>query len=197
MSIIANEILDPPAGQAGPPPESQPVTLTEIERRTKLFADAHEALSDEVRALNDEIERAKREHLADLKRLVARCAERHAALRAAVELAPELFVKPRAHVFHGVKVGWQKLKGSIRIPDPSRTVELIYQHLGKLSDTLVRLSATPDKRAITDLPVREARMIGVEIIDPIDEVVIKPADSEVDKIVNALLKEATETEVAR
>jgi len=188
MSIIANETCGS-ARSADTTP-----TLPEIERRTKLFADAHEALAAEVRLLNDKIEAAKREHLADIRRLVGRCAERHAALRADVEAAPDLFTKPRTHIFHGIKVGWQKQKGSIQIPDPRRTIDLIYKHMSGLADTLIRTTETPDKTAIADLPMREAKMIGIEIVDATDEVVIKPTDSDVDKVVNALLREATAAE---
>ena len=72
--IIANESCSAPTA-------SEPVTLTEIERRAKFFADAHAALGAEVALLNRKIEAAKREHLADIKRLVARAAERHSAPR--------------------------------------------------------------------------------------------------------------------
>jgi len=187
MSIIANETC-------APAPAAAPVTLPDIERRAKLFADAHAALATEVALLNDKLEAAKREHLADIRRLVDRCAERHSMLRALLELSPELFLKPRTLVLHGIEVGWRKQKGSLRIPDPERTIELIHKLLPRLADTLLRVTETPDKRALADLPCADARRIGVEIIDATDEIVIKPTDSEVDKIVTALLKDATAQE---
>lgn len=182
--MIAN--IEPHAG-------TQPATLSDIDLAAKLFADAHGALSDKVKILQDQIERCKREHLADIKRLVARAAERHDKLQNTIESAPDyLFKSPRTHTLHGIRVGWQKLKGSIVIEDPERTLQLIRKHMPELADTLIRVKEEPDKRAITDLPVSEARRIGCQIIDATDAIVIRPVDSDVDKVVDALLKEATE-----
>jgi hypothetical protein len=167
------------------------LSLADIERLTKTYADRHEELTKLVGELNGALDLVKREYLSSLKQTVGRTAERYDALRAAIEGAPGLFERPRSYIFHGVRVGWQKLKGSIVVPDPERTVELIERHLAPLAATLIRVIREPDKRAIADLSVSDARKIGCEIIDARDVVLIKPANSDVDKIVSALLKEAT------
>jgi len=57
------------------------MTIVEIESLTKAFADVRNELADVVGVLNLQIENAKRKHLADIKRLVARCADKHGALK--------------------------------------------------------------------------------------------------------------------
>ena len=167
--------------------------LTEIETHTKAFAEAHSSLADVIRELNDEIDRAKRKRLAEIKRLVARCAEKHASLKGAIEAEPDLFVKPRTYVFHGIKVGFQKGKGGIEWDDAARVVELIHKHFkDDEAATLLHITEKPDKEMLEKLPAADLKRLGCTIVESGDVVVIKPTDSEVDKVVNALLKDAVD-----
>ncbi len=169
------------------------MSLHQIESFTKAFADEHSELSDLIRALNDEIDRSKRRRLAEIKRLVARCAEKHDTLKSAIEAEPDLFVKPRTYVFHGIKVGFQKGKGGIEWSDVDRVVELIHKHFtDDEAATLLHITEKPDKEMLEKLPAADLKKLGCEIVDAGDVVVIKPTDTEVDKIVNALLKDAVE-----
>lgn len=168
------------------------MTLIEIEAHTKTFADVRAELADVVGALNDEIERARRKRLADIKRLVARCADKHAALKAAIEAAPDLFEKPRTHVFHGIKVGFRKGSGSVDWEDDDQVVRLIEKHFPEQLDLLVKTTKKPIKNGLLQLSVAELKKIGCTAEETGDVVVIKPTDSEVDKVVNALLKDATD-----
>ena len=168
------------------------MTLPEIDYLTNLFATARADLADLVGVLNEEIERAKRKKLAEIKRLVARCADKHAALKAAIESAPELFQKPRTVVFHGIKVGFRKGTGSVDWEDDDQVVRLIEKHFPEQLDLLVKTTKMPIKKGLLQLSVAELKKIGCTAEETGDVVVIKPTDSEVDKVVNALLKDATE-----
>jgi|SRR6185503_14444840 len=168
------------------------MTLIEIDSLTKSFASARSELSEVVGALNDEIDRAKRKRLADIKRLVARCADKHDALKAAIEGAPGLFEKPRTHVFHGIKVGFRKGSGSVQWEDDEQVARLIDKHFPEQVELLVKTSRKPVAKALLQLSVAELKKIGCTAEETGDVVVIKPTDSEVDKVVNALLKDATE-----
>jgi phage host-nuclease inhibitor protein Gam len=169
-------------------------SLADIEAATKRYADARAALSEIVGELNAEIEAAKRRRLAAIKRFVATCAERQAALAALIEAAPALFAKPRTHVFHGVKVGFQKGKGGIEFDDADDVVARIHRLYPDAHDLerLIRVKETPNKEALAELPAAELKRLGCAIVAAGDQVVIKPVDGEVDRIVNALLKDATE-----
>lgn len=169
--------------------------LYEIETLTKAFADAHNDLTLIVNALNVEIERAKRARLPDIKRMVARCAEKHDTLKSAIESAPGLFVKPRTYIFHGVKVGLQKGKGGIAWEDDEQVVRLIeklFKDQPDLLDVLIKTTKKPLANGLEQLDVAELKKLGCTVEETGDVVVIKPVDSAVDKIVRALLKDAVD-----
>lgn len=167
-------------------------TLNDIESRARKFAEAREKLAAIVADLNAGIEALKREHMADLKRAVARAAEHHDALRSLIESAPELFEKPKTVTLHGIRLGYMKLKGGIAWDDTDAVVQAILKYLPEQSETLLRWTARPLKEAINSLDVATLRKLGCRVEDTGEGVFIKPADSAVDKMVDALLKDATE-----
>lgn len=168
------------------------MTLTEIETKTKHFADARANLSSLVDELNQALDAVKRPFLPQLKIAVRRAAQRYAELEAAIASAPEAFEKPRTHVFHGVKVGFRKGTGGIDWLDDEKVADLIQKHLPEQFDVLVKTTRKPQAKALASLDVADLKKIGCTVESTGDVVVIKPADSEVDKVVTALLKGATE-----
>ncbi|HSH71574.1 MAG TPA: host-nuclease inhibitor Gam family protein [Methylophilaceae bacterium] len=168
-------------------------TLVAIESKTKEFADARAKLAVIVTALNDSMEALKRQYMADLKRAVAATAKRQDELKGLLEASPELFAKPRSVIFHGIKVGYAKGKGKIEFTDPEQVVKLIKKNYKKDEwETMINVTETPIKKAIEQLSVSDLKKIGCLVTDAQDEVVIKATDTEVDKLVTALLKGATE-----
>lgn len=168
--------------------------LTDIEVCAKAFAEARAKVSEIVVELNGGIKALKRDHMPSLKRAIARAAEKHEQLKAQIEAAPELFTKPRTVIFHGVKVGFQKGKGGITFDDAEQVVKLIRKHFPDLADALIVTKESPAKDALAQLTVAELKKIGCAVVDAGDAIVIRPTDSEVDKLVDALLKGATEAE---
>lgn len=165
------------------------MSLDIIQQLTRDFADAREILSNRVQNLNDEIDAAKRRLLPGIKKAVDAAKERKEALRAAIEQNPTLFVSPRTMVFFGVKVGMQKGKGKIEWEDADQVVKLIKKHLPEKADTLVKTTEKPIKKAISNLSVADLKKLGITVAESGDTVVIAPTDSDVDKIVSALLEE--------
>ncbi len=170
-------------------------TLAEIEASSKTYADARAKLAAAVAELNSQIDAARRQLLPSIKRELAKAAQRQDELRTLIESAPELFVKPRTLIFHGVKLGYQKGKGGIAFDDAAQVVKLIRRHLPEQAETLIALRESPIKDALANLPVTDLKRIGCTVIETGDAVVIKPTDSEVDKMVDALLKDATDVGV--
>lgn len=168
------------------------VMLADVERAARGFADAHDELAAIVRDLNDSIEAAKRVRLTIIKRAVGKAAQKHSELHALIDGARHLFTQPRTIVLSGVKVGLQKGKGGIEFTDAAQVVALIRKHLADRADVLIRTKESPNKEAIEELPVSDLKRIGCTIIESGDKIVIKPTDSEVDKIVAGLLSEAVE-----
>jgi hypothetical protein len=168
------------------------MNLPDIQRLTKPYADARGQLAEVVTEVKREQDAILRKKLPVIRELVARAAEREANLRAGIEGNPDLFVQPRTQVFHGVKVGLQKGKGGIEFDDADKVLELIHKNYGDEALGLIHVVETPDKKMLADLPVEELKKLGCTVVNTGDEVVIRPTDTNVDKIVTALLKDASE-----
>lgn len=169
-------------------------SLAEIEKSTRRYADARGQLAEIVAGLNHEIEALKRKALPLIKASVNRTAEREAELRALIEASPALFTKPRTVIFHGIKVGFQKGKGTLEIPDPEDTLARIRRMFAEEAGNYIAVKESPSKGALINLSAAELKKLGCLVSDTGDEVVIRPTDTAVDKIVDALLKDATATE---
>ncbi|MHB8772985.1 MAG: host-nuclease inhibitor Gam family protein [Syntrophales bacterium] len=169
-------------------------TLAEIERLTKDFADWRGQLSEAVLVAEHELAALKRQHVVTIKRKVEAVAERQAALKAAIEDSPELFRKPRTMIIHGIKVGFMKEKGKISWSDAGQVIRLIKKHFAEQADVLIKTTEKLVKAALQQLPAADLKKIGVTVGADGDAVVIKSTDSEIDKLVNALLKEDGEDE---
>lgn len=166
-------------------------TLHHIEARAKALSEARAALGEIVGTLNDGIEALKRDHMKALKRCVNAAAEQHERLKAVIAESPELFTKPRTVVMHGIKLGFKKGTGSVEFDDAEDVVARIRKFYPEdQADTLVTCRCKPIKEALAQLSAAELKKLGVTVEDSGDIVFIKPTDSDVDKLVNALLKSA-------
>lgn len=168
--------------------------LTDIDQRAKAFAEARAEVAGIVSYLNEAIAELKAERMPELKKSIARVAERHDRLKSIIDANPQLFVKPKTVVMHGVKVGYAKGKGGITFDNAEQVVKLIKKHLPEQADVLIITKETPAKDALANLTAQDLKKIGCTVVNSGDQVVIKPADSEVDKLVDTLIKGATETE---
>lgn len=166
--------------------------LTDIDRAARKYAEARDHLSAIVSTMNEGIETIKRDNIKRLKKAVADAAEQHANLKALIESAPASFVKPRSVVLHGIKLGYAKGKGKIEWEDADQVVRLIKKHFPEQADVLIATSEKPVKEALNGLTAAELKKLGISVTEGGDAVFIKPADSAVDKMVDALLKDATE-----
>jgi hypothetical protein len=177
-------------------PQKGLTTLAEIEQLTKDFSVEHDALANCIGSLEKEIAALKGQYMVRLKKHVASAAQAKVILYTAIAGSPELFAKPRTQIFHGVKVGFMKGKGGIEIEDEEKTLALIRKTYGDDADAFILTTEVPDKKMLSDLTVTELKKLGCTVGDTGDKVVIRPTDSEIEKTVAALLKDATETEAA-
>jgi hypothetical protein len=164
--------------------------LDSISKQADAFAAARTLLAERVTALNDGMAQLRRQHIAGIKRALAKAAEAEAALRELVQANPAAFAKPRTRVFNGVKVGFQKGKGVLNIPDVAAVIARIKKHMPDQADLLIATTEKPVKDALAQLDGADLKKLGITITDAGDQVVVKPVDSEVDKLVDALLKDA-------
>ncbi|MBX3588761.1 MAG: host-nuclease inhibitor Gam family protein [Ramlibacter sp.] len=167
-------------------------TIEAITKRAEVYASLRSLLADKVNALEDAIAALRKDHLPDIRRAVARAADAEAQLRALVEQNPDLFEKPRTHTVAGVKVGYAKGKGSISFDDGAAVVARIKRVMPEQAELLINTTEAPNKAALAGLSVADLKRLGCSVVEAGDQVIVKPVDSEVDKLVTALLKGASE-----
>lgn len=164
-------------------------TLGEIEKLTKEYSEARDGVGAIVESIEEERRGIEKLFLPKLKKTVAMMTERQARLKAAIEESPEMFVKPRMFVLHGIKVGLQKQKGSITWEDDEQVVKMIKKLLPDTWETYIKVVEKPIKSALESLSVNELKKLGIEAIETGDEVIIKATDSVIEKFIKSLLKE--------
>lgn len=140
-----------------------------------------------VANLNQELKAVKRRHIKGIRETVTAAKEARAALYAAIEESKDLFAKPRTRVFHGVQVGFRKLIGKITWADSDQVVKLIKKVFPDRVSLMVKTTETPVKETLEQLTAADLKKIGVSVGEDTDVVVLKNTDSDVDKIVDALL----------
>jgi len=167
-------------------------TLAEIEKLTREYAMARSQLRERVWELEDKINELKKKAIPVIRRAAEVAAQRQAVLKSAIEESPELFQRPKTMILHGIKIGYQKKKGKIEWEDDAVVVKLIKKHFPERWETYVKVTEKPLKSALENLSVSELKKIGVKVEETGDVVVIKSTDSEIDRLVDALLKEDKE-----
>lgn len=170
-------------------------SLAEIEIATKRYADRRGLLNLKVEQLNTLIEELKRDHLPEIKELAGETANAKSALEAVIDDSKQLFIKPRSIIISGIKVGLQKGKGGLEYVDEATVIRLIRKHLPAAQhELLIKTIEKVIKKALGELDVTTLKKIGVTVQGTGDEVLIKAVDSDVDKIITAMLKESGDTD---
>lgn len=166
------------------------VTMEDIERKARAFAEARARLAETVRDTEAAMAAVKIRRLPVIRRRLAEAAEAEAALLADVEAGRALFSKPKSRTLHDIRVGWAKAKGKVAFADAGAVVKSIRRHLADRFDELVKVKETPIKTALASLSVAELKKIGATVTDTADAPFVTPTDSAIDKIVDALLDAA-------
>ena len=169
---------------------SQETTLVTIEVAARRLREARDEVATIVTRLNRQILALQTDAVRDIKRTVAKTADRHAELHNLVDGARHLFIKPRTQTFHGVTCGLAKGKGSIEFDDEDQVVAAVEKKLPDMKDALIKIEKSIVKSSLKNLTVDDLKRIGCTVEETGDYIVIRFSDKEVDKFVNALLKNA-------
>lgn len=161
--------------------------MSDIEGLAKAYAEARAALATQVALAEADVAAAKKPHLPKIRKLVGEATNAKTALSNALEDSQVLFRKPKSRVLHGIKVGWAKAKGKVSFANKDSVVQLIRRHMPERFEELVNVTETPSKPALSRLSGTELKKIGVTVDSDTDAVLIKPADSAIDKLVDALI----------
>ena len=175
--------------------EDEIMTMDRIERLAAEYAKRRDALRETVDTAQAAIDHVKRAYRADLRRRTGAAANARAELLAAIEAAPGLFSKPRTRLLSGIKVGWRKRPGRIEVSDESAAIEAIRRKLGEeAAEGLIQTREKLNRRGLRDLSARDLMRIGAVAVADADDPIAIPADSEIDKLVDALLDGAEQGE---
>jgi hypothetical protein len=170
-------------------------TIEEIEHCCKVYSQANETLTEIKSQLQSEVEAVKTKYYKRVKNAIEGVVDAHTILFATIEESPEHFVKPKTVIFHGVKVGFQKGKDTLEISNPEKTVKLIEKIYDEdRAAELVKIEKVPVLDLIKTLPADEIKEIKCKLVKGSDAVVIKTVDTEVDKFIKSLTKQALEIE---
>ena len=165
------------------------MSIDHIDALARDYADRHRELAESVRRLNAFIADAKSRRLPVIRQKVAEVAAAKACLVAAVEASPETFERPKTRILYGIRVGFAKAKGKVVIGDADTVIARIKRHLPRMVKQLITVKETPKKTALAELTAAQLKKLGVTVEDSRDQVVVTPTDSEIDKLVDALLDE--------
>lgn len=166
------------------------LSITQLEVLCRDYARARGVLAERVTTLRAEVASVKRRRLPGIKTACAEAADLRDQLRIAIKFTPELFVKPRTFTLHGIKVGYQKGKGKLVWDDEEKVVKRILAMVPELDDDLfIETVQKPRKEALLTLDAATLKRLGCRIEGTDDQILVKSADSEVDKLVAQILEE--------
>lgn len=177
-------------------------TQADIQKRAEVLAATRDALADLLRTLQAEIETVKTGRMPAIRASARKVAAEHNKLRDLIAANPALFTRPRTQIVGGLKYGLQKARGKMRWISDAQLIARIKKLAaeGEISDDQVEMliarTEKPVAKALEKLDARVLKRLGVTVAADCDEVLIKGVDGEVEKAVNAVIKDVTKDENA-
>lgn len=169
----------------------------DIQRRAEALAATRDALASLLRALQADIDTLKAGRMPAIRAGARKVAAEHNRLRELIAANPALFERPRTVVVNGLRYGLQKARGKMHWPCDTQLIARIKKLAaeGEISDDqvdmLIARTERPVAKALEKLDARILKRLGVTVSADTDEVLIKSVDGEVEKAVNAVIKDAT------
>lgn len=171
-------------------------TLTNIRTAAQRLADARRESTTRATALEHALAQAAAPiyaaHRSGIDEAAAVEAEAHAALLALVETSPGDFKRPRSLIVDGVKAGYRKEQDSLDYDSEEAVIGRIFalDEFESLAQALVRTERHLNIEAIETLDAGQKRLLGIRTITGADQPFISFADTDVEKLVKAILADA-------
>lgn len=178
------------------------LSMEQMQKRAAAVAAVRTTLADLLSALEAELQTVKDGHLQDIRRAARRVADGHNKLRDAIEANPDLFKRPRTQTVDGLRFGYRKKVGKMTWDDDAKVIERMrrLQALGEISaeqmELLINKVERPVVKALEQLDGRMLKRLGVEVQADSDQVVILGVDAQIEKQIDAMIKDATQQEAA-
>jgi hypothetical protein len=168
------------------------ITLETIDNLTRTYAKARNVLSERVQDLDSEIRKIHQSRRRGIKSALAAALDAKAKLEATVSANRYLFIKPKTVTIEGIRVGLMKQKGKIECEDEAQVIKLIRKVFPDQADVLIQNKESVVKSALGSLTTAELKKIGCTVKESGESVVIKPQDSDLDKLLEKLLDDTNE-----
>lgn len=168
--------------------------IDSIEQLTRDYNRSRAELTERVQSLQDELQAVQRRRMRGIKASLARTQDAQDALANAIDTNRELFDKPKTVTIDGTRVGLMKGKGKIEWDDATKVIRLIRKNLPDQADTLIQIRETPARGAPSQLSTAQLRQVGCTVVETGEQILIKPQDSELEKLINRLLADTEDLE---
>lgn len=168
--------------------------IQQFEHQAAQLANARAELSQRAEALNKDIRALKRRRITGLKNAAERAIQCQNKLLEMIRDNKELFEKPKTQVFHGIRIGFMKQRGKLEFDDEAEVVARIKKLLPDEKATLITVKEKPVKSALANLAASTLKRLGIRVHEDSDEAIVKSTDTEVDRLVDALLEGEEELE---
>ncbi|MFC2588538.1 MAG: hypothetical protein ACFNZS_00940 [Ottowia sp.] len=161
------------------------------------YAACRDRLAALVQAVREQVSTIERGATPEILKAARKIAALHNDLQAAITAHPECFVRPRTMVVDGLKFGLQKQKGRISWEDDRALCERIMKltESGAIepqqAETLIEYRPRPVAAALEQLDAKTLKRLGVTVTLDSDAPLIKTVDSDIEKIVTQMVKQAT------
>ena len=161
-------------------------TLADIEETVSIYANKRKALKALINNYHDDVSKLKDKHVDPIQAALEDVEQLNKSLIKTINRNRALFDKPKTRRANGIRFGIKKEKGKLIIEDEAKTIALIKKHCATAQDTLIAKVEKPIKTAIQQLPTAMVKRLGVKVEDDVDAVFIKSADTDIDKLIDAI-----------
>ncbi len=166
------------------------VRLSDIEKAARDYSAKSRILRNYHESLNSEIDAIKSKYLDNIKIASTEAGESYQLLMTLVQDAPDLFENKKNMTISGVKFGYQKKKGKLEIINEDATIKKLKELYGVDADTYINTKYSVVKKALDSLPASDLKKLGVNIVQDTDVAFVKLTDDEIQKIIEAIIKES-------
>ena len=161
---------------------------TQQDQLVKAYSQAITQLTQRLDDLEKAREQLTNRRMPGISTAAAHAMQAKAALLAEITSNADQFNKPRSRTQHSVKYGMQAQQNTLNIVSEDRTKQLIRQHLPEQAEILIETKTTLNKSELKKLDDAALAAIGITVDKPGDIAFAKPAESNVNKLVEAVLK---------
>lgn len=179
--------------KAKPTAETNPA-FASVEENCWFYAAARAELRTVMTTMQDEIRAIGEQYRDRLQAALDQAVNARALLESTVRRDAALFDEPRTRQFHGVKVGFRKQPIKVAVDDEGIVIQRVREKLPELEKALIKKTESVRKDALIALDKTQLDALGVARIDGEDDLVLKAADTDLDKLIKALSADDTMTE---